>query len=104
MSNTSKKSKIEQQNKETATLKEILKRLISIIITLVFMIIPFLHNIIDFTYAQFIWYPSLVGFILIAVVENLMRQKPVIENPLFENIRIWGEATLIPIFLSVFVF
>ena len=42
MSNTSKKSKIEQQNKETATLKEILKRLISIIITLVFMIIPFL--------------------------------------------------------------
>ncbi len=104
MSNTSKKSKIEQQNKESVTLKEILKRLISIIITLVFMIIPFLHNIIDLTLAQFIWYPSLLGFILIAVVENLMRQKLVIENPFFENIRIWGEVTLIPIFLSVFVF
>ena len=76
----------------------------SIVIILAFLVTPFLHNKINNTIAQIIWYSSFLYIIYISIWPKIMNEKNVCKNEYVEFICNWGERFLIFTLLSVFIF
>ena len=87
-----------------ATKHTIVQIFFSIVIILAFLVTPFLHNTINNTIAQIIWYSSLVYIIYISIWPKIMNKKTMCENERIDFICNWGERFLIFTLLSVFVF
>lgn len=69
-----------------------------------FLVVPFLHNCIDHTLAQWIWYPALSILILWSIIGNARSKRPIFKTPLFEFLGKWGNFSAYPIVISIFVF
>ena len=69
-----------------------------------FLVVPFLHNCIDHTLAQWIWYPAVATLVLGSIVGNARNKRPMFKTPLFEFLGKWGEFSAYPIIISIFVF
>ena len=69
-----------------------------------FSVIPFLHNIINHTLAQWLWYPSFAIFLMLVIVDYIKNKEPTFKTPVFEFLGKWGFANVFPIFISIFVF
>lgn len=69
-----------------------------------FLVVPFLHNCIDHTLAQWIWYPAVAILVLGSIVGNARNKRPMFKTPLFEFLGKWGEFSAYPIIISIFVF
>lgn len=69
-----------------------------------FLVVPFLHNCIDHTLAQWIWYPAVAILVLGSIVGNARNKRPMFKTPLFEFLGRWGEFSAYPIIISIFVF
>lgn len=69
-----------------------------------FLVVPFLHNCIDHTLAQWIWYPAVAILVLGSIVGNARNKRQMFKTPLFEFLGKWGEFSAYPIIISIFVF
>ena len=74
-----------------------------IVATLLFAIVPFLHNLLELKYAQCIWYPALLISFLFAVIDVIKNRKPTFKTPVFEFLGKWGFFSVFPLFASIFV-
>lgn len=104
MSIISDKFNLTKQEKESITPKTVIQLILLIVVLLIFIIVPFLHNVLNRFLAQILWYPSLIAFFFTFIYSKTKDRNPVFNDPTTELFRNWGEFTLIPIFLSVFVF
>ncbi len=68
-----------------------------------FAVVPFLHNIIDPTIAQWIWYSTTIVSIVSLFYIGKRSKKPNFETQIFEFLYKWGEFLIYPIFANVFV-
>lgn len=66
-----------------------------------FLVIPFLHNYINHTWAQWIWYTALSILIIAAIFG---KRTSIFKNRLMNFFSGWGEFSAYPIFASIFVF
>lgn len=69
-----------------------------------FLVVPFLHNCIDHTLAQWIWYPAVAILVLGSIVGNARNKRQMFKTLLFEFLGKWGEFSAYPIIISIFVF
>ena len=79
-------------------------RLIGLTVFGAVIILPFLHDCIDHTLAQWLWYPASVGYIVFAIFDLCIRKEPSFKTPIFEYFSKVGTAMLLPFMASVFVF
>ena len=88
-------------------IKNIAKLILGIIVVVAFVtffIVPFLHNSIDRTLAQWIWYPAVSISILFFVIDNIRSKRPAFKKPIIDFLSKWGEISVFPVFISLFVF
>ena len=88
-------------------IKNIAKLILGIIVVVAFVtffIVPFLHNSIDRTLAQWIWYPAVSISILFFVIDNIRSKRPAFKTPIIDFLSKWGEISVFPVFVSLFVF
>ena len=88
-------------------IKNIAKLILGIIVVVAFVtffIVPFLHNSIDRTLAQWIWYPAVSISILFFVIDNIRSKRPAFKTPIIDFLSKWGEISIFPVFISLFVF
>ena len=78
-------------------------RLIGLAVFGTVIIIPFLHNCIDHTLAQWLWYPAGVGYIVFTVWDFCTKKEPTFKTPVFEYFNKAGSLMLLPFMASVFV-
>lgn len=79
-------------------------KIVSISSMIAFSVIPFLHNIINHTLAQWLWYPSFAIFLMLVIVDYIKNKEPTFKTPVFEFWGKWGFANVFPMFISIFVF
>lgn len=84
--------------------KKIAIAVIGLTSLIAFLVVPFLHNCIDHTLAQWIWYPAVAILVLGSIVGNARNKRPMFKTPLFEFLGKWGEFSAYPIIISIFVF
>ena len=84
--------------------KKIVIAIVGIASLIAFLVVPFLHNCIDHTLAQRIWYPAVAILVLGSIVGNARNKRPMFKTPLFKFLGRWGEFTAYPIIISIFVF
>ena len=84
--------------------KKIIIAVVGLASLAVFLVAPFLHNCIDHTLAQWIWYPAVAILVLGSIVGNARNKRPMFKTPLFEFLGRWGEFSAYPIIISIFVF
>jgi hypothetical protein len=68
-----------------------------------FLVIPFLHNYIDHTWAQWIWYPACAIFVVSAVIDSHSTNKKPSKIPLFDFFEKLSLLPAIMIFGSAFI-
>ena len=68
-----------------------------------FLVIPFLHNYIDHTWAQWIWYPACAIFVVSAVIDSHSTNKKPGKIPLFDFFEKLSLLPAIMIFGSAFI-
>lgn len=68
-----------------------------------FLVIPFLHNYIDHTWAQWIWYPACAIFVVSAVIDSHSTNKKPGKITLFDFFEKLSLLTAIMIFGSAFI-
>lgn len=94
--------------KESIGIKKLITRTamkcIMIISMISFILVPFLHNALDVTVAQWIWYPSCALLLIFIIIDYCKNNEPILENPLFEFLGKWELLFLAFAFISVFVF
>ena len=103
------KKKISRFIRCKETFIKILKIIINIIWRIIvgiaiinFVVIPFLHNVINHTIAQWIWYISCAVFLLLLLMGS--KDEKTFENPLMDKISDIGIFWILPILPSAFVF
>ena len=79
-------------------------KIVSISSMIAFLVIPFLHNIINHTFAQWLWYPSFAIFLMSVIIDYIKNKEPTFKTPVFEFWGKWGFANVFSIFISIFVF
>lgn len=87
------------------TIKNIVKIILMIFASCsipAFIIIPFLHNYIDHTLAQWLWYLSCVIFLIILIIG--FKKDSSIENSILDKVENIGIFWLAPVIPSIFVF
>ena len=84
--------------------KKISMAIVGLTSLIAFLVVPFLHNCIDHTLAQWIWYPAVAILVLGSIVGNARNKRPMFKTPLFEFLGRWGEFSVYPIIISIFVF
>lgn len=77
--------------------------IISAISLLIFISIPFLHNVLNDTVAQWLWYPSCVVFIILIII-GLKKDDEPFGNSKIERISNISTFWAIPVLPSIFVF
>lgn len=77
--------------------------IISAISLLIFISIPFLHNVLNDTVAQWLWYPSCVVFIIIIII-GFKKDDESFGNSKIERISNISTFWAIPVLPSIFVF
>lgn len=82
---------------------KVLIAIIGIAITVAFIAVPFLHNIIDAVVAKCIWYPASILFIASSIINVLKKPKQPVKYPLFDFIVNLGSVPIIVILGSAFV-
>lgn len=80
----------------------IIWRIIGIVAIISFVIVPFLHKIINHIFAQWIWYSSCAIFLLLLLIGT--KNNKTLENPLMDKICEIGVFWILPILPSAFVF
>ena len=68
-----------------------------------FLVIPFLHNYIDHTWAQWIWYPACAIFVVSTVIDSHSTNKKPSKIPLFDFFEKLSLLPAIMIFGSAFI-
>lgn len=68
-----------------------------------FLVIPFLHNYIDHTWAQWIWYPACAIFVVSAILDSHNTNKKPSKIPLFDFFEKLSLLPAIMIFGSAFI-
>ena len=81
-----------------------MQRIFLVLVLLIFIVVPFLHNVLNHFWAQILWYPSLIAFFFTFIWSKTKDRNSVFNDPTTDLFCNWGEFTIIPIFLSVFVF
>ena len=84
--------------------KKIAVAIVGLTSLIAFLVVPFLHNCIDHTLAQWVWYPAIAILALKSIIENVRNKRPMFKTQLFNFLRKWGEFGVYPIFISIFVF
>lgn len=84
--------------------KKIAIAIVGLASLIAFLVVPFLHNCIDHTLAQWLWYPAVAILVLGSIVGNARNKRPMFKTPLFEFLGKWGEFSAYPIIISIFVF
>jgi len=84
--------------------KKIIIAVVGLASLAVFLVAPFLHNCIDHTLAQWIWYPAVAILVLGSIVGNARNKRPMFKTQLLEFLGKWGEFSAYPIIISIFVF
>lgn len=95
------------KTKAHAIIKTIAKDIlwfIRIISALAFVLIPFLHRVIDKTLAQWIWYPCCGLFFLFAIMDCVKTKEPAYESPYVELFSKIESFVIGFVFVSIFVF
>lgn len=70
----------------------------------VFTVVPFLHDQMNHFLAQCLWYPACAVFLILSI-KGLKKDKTILWGDVrIDLIGIWGWFSLIPLFLSIFVF
>ena len=70
----------------------------------VFTVVPFLHNQMNHLLAQCLWYPACAIFLIVSI-NGLKKDKTILwGDARLDLVGIWGWYSLIPLFLSIFVF
>ena len=70
----------------------------------VFAVVPFLHNQMNHFLAQCLWYPACAIFLIVSI-KGLKKDKTILwGDSRLDLVGIWGWYSLIPLFLSIFVF
>ena len=92
------------KKEETKTIRTIIRVVFSIIVILTFLVTPFLHNRINHTIAQIIWYLSFIYILYISIWPQIKTKTPTFEDQHIEFICNWGERVLISTMLSAFIF
>ncbi len=70
----------------------------------IFAVVPFLHNLMNHFLAQCLWYPACAIFLILSI-KALKKDKTLLwGDARLDLIGIWGWYSLIPLFLSIFVF
>ena len=70
----------------------------------VFAVVPFLHNQMNHFLAQCLWYPACAIFLIVSI-KGLKKDKTILwGDARLDLVGIWGWYSLIPLFLSIFVF
>lgn len=77
--------------------------IISAISLLIFISIPFLHNVLNDTVAQWLWYPSCVVFIILIII-GFKKDDETFGNSKIERISNISTFWAIPVLPSIFVF
>ena len=83
--------------------KKIAVAVVGLASLIAFLVVPFLHNCIDLTLAQWIWYPAVAILVLGSIVGNIRNKRPMFKTPIFEFLGKWGEFSAYPIIISIFV-
>ena len=68
-----------------------------------FIVIPFLHNCIDHTWAQWIWYPACAIFVVSAILDSHSTNKKTSKIPLLDFFEKLSLLPAILIFGSAFI-
>ena len=84
-------------------IKKYLIIIISAISLLIFISIPFLHNVLNDTVAQWLWYPSCVVFFILIII-GFKKDDETFSNFKIERISNISIFWLIPVLPSIFVF
>lgn len=70
----------------------------------VFAVVPFLHNLLNHFLAQCLWYPACAIFLLLSIKALKKDKTLLLGDARLDLVGIWGWYSLIPLFLSIFVF
>ena len=79
-------------------------RIVTAIVLATVFVMPFLSNAIDHKLAQWLWYPACMLFLILLIMDRIRRKDPVFKEPIFEFYSRVGEALVLPVFSSAFVF
>lgn len=81
-----------------------IRKIVVVVSMLAFIFVPFLNKLVNYTFAQWVWYPSFLIFLLSAIIDSIKNNEPTFKTPIFEFLGKWSFFAIFPIFLSIFVF
>ena len=82
---------------------KVIVAIIGIAALLAFVVVPFLHSIINDVVAKFVWYPSCVLFVVSAVATVFKKPKTPSKQPIFDFLGNLGLVPIVVIFSSAFL-
>lgn len=82
---------------------KVLVAIVGIVITVAFVAVPFLHNIMNNVVAKCIWYPSCLLFVASAIATVFKKPKTPLKYPIFDFLGNLGLVPIVVLFGSAFL-